>query len=96
MRISPRSMLTALAFAGALAVGPALALTDAECEANWTKLDAAGVKARADLPSLDVLRATLLATLAGPASKLVRTLNEPGASLARVLKAKTEKGEAAA
>lgn len=61
-----------------------------------SRLDAAGVKALADLPSLDVLRATLLATLAGPASKLVRTLNEPGASLARLLKAKTEKGEAAA
>mgnify|MGYP001769712924 FL=1 len=42
MRISPRSMLTALAFAGALAASPAFALTDAECEANWTKLDAAG------------------------------------------------------
>jgi large subunit ribosomal protein L10 len=53
-------------------------------------LDATGIKILADLPSKDVLRATLLGVLNAPASKLVRLLNEPAASLARVLKAKSE------
>lgn len=53
-------------------------------------LDAAQIKALADLPPKDVLRATLLGVLQAPASKLVRTLNEPGASLARLLKARAE------
>jgi large subunit ribosomal protein L10 len=53
-------------------------------------LDATGIKVLADLPSKDVLRATLLGVLNAPASKLVRLLNEPAASLARVLKAKSE------
>lgn len=53
-------------------------------------LTAEQVQALADLPSKDVLRAKLLGLLLAPASKLVRTLNEPGASLARVLKAKAE------
>lgn len=53
-------------------------------------LDASGIKILADLPSKDVLRATLLGVLNAPASNLVRLLNEPAASLARVLKAKSE------
>jgi large subunit ribosomal protein L10 len=53
-------------------------------------LDATGIKVLADLPSKDVLRATLLGVLNAPASTLVRLLNEPAASLARVLKAKSE------
>jgi large subunit ribosomal protein L10 len=48
------------------------------------------VLALADLPSKDALRAQLLGLLLAPATKLVRTLNEPGASLARVLKAKVD------
>jgi large subunit ribosomal protein L10 len=48
------------------------------------------VRALADLPPKDVLRAQLLGLLLSPATKLVRTLNEPGASLARVLKAKAD------
>ena len=51
-------------------------------------LSAAQVAVLADLPSKDVLRATLLGLLQAPASQLVRVLSEPGASLARVLKAK--------
>ncbi len=51
-------------------------------------LSAAQVAELADLPSKDVLRATLLGLLQTPASQLVRVLNEPAASLARVLKAK--------
>lgn len=53
-------------------------------------LDAAAIKALADLPSREVLLATLLGVLQAPASQLVRLLNEPAASLARVLKAKSE------
>ena len=53
-------------------------------------LDPAQVKALADLPSREVLQATLLGILLAPATRLVRVLQEPGASLARVLKAKAE------
>jgi large subunit ribosomal protein L10 len=54
-------------------------------------LSAEGIQSLADLPSKEVLQATLLGVLQAPASKLVRLLNEPAASLARVLKAKSEK-----
>ena len=53
-----------------------------------TVLDAKGVKALADLPSLDELRAKLAGLLNAPATKLVRTIKEPAASLARVINAK--------
>ena len=52
------------------------------------------IGAIADLPSRDVLLATLLGVLNAPASKLVRVLNEPASSLARLLKAKAEKDAA--
>lgn len=51
-------------------------------------LDEQQVKAIADLPSREVLLAQLLGVINAPATKLLRTLNEPGASLARVIKAK--------
>lgn len=44
----------------------------------------------ADLPPRPVLLAQLLGVLQAPGERLVRTLNEPGTSLARVLKAKAE------
>jgi large subunit ribosomal protein L10 len=53
-------------------------------------LSADEVKSLADLPSKEVLQATLLGVLLAPASKLVRTLNEPAASLARLLAAKAK------
>ena len=53
-------------------------------------LTAGQVAELADLPSKDVLRAKLLGLLQTPASQFVRILNEPGASLARVLKAKAD------
>lgn len=56
-------------------------------------LDTDKVKALADLPSKEVLQAQLLGLLTQPAQMLVRTLNEPGSALARVLAAKQEKGE---
>ncbi|OGO65524.1 MAG: 50S ribosomal protein L10 [Chloroflexi bacterium RBG_19FT_COMBO_50_10] len=48
------------------------------------------VKALADLPPLPVVRAQLLGTLLAPASKLVRTLAEPGRMIAAVIKAHAE------
>ena len=53
-----------------------------------TNLNPEGVKSLATMPSLDELRAKLLGTIQAPASKLVRTLVEPGSSLARVVRAK--------
>jgi large subunit ribosomal protein L10 len=60
-----------------------------------TVLDTTGVKALADLPSLDELRATLVGLLNAPATKIARILKEPGAKLARVVHAKAAKSEAA-
>src|SRR5437763_3697044 len=54
------------------------------------------LEALADLPPENVLRAQLLGLLLSPATKLVRVLNEPGSSLARLLNAKASKGEPAA
>lgn len=56
----------------------------------------AQINAIADLPSREVLLATLLGTLNAPASKLVRVLNEPASSLARLLQAKADKDAASA
>lgn len=50
----------------------------------------------ADLPSLEVLRGRILGALAAPGTTLVRLIAEPGARLARLLKAKSESGPAAA
>lgn len=55
------------------------------------RLDAAGITALADLPSIEVLRGKLLGLLNAPAGQLVRILNEPAAALARVLQAKADK-----
>jgi large subunit ribosomal protein L10 len=53
-----------------------------------TTLDAAGMQALANLPSLDELRAKLIGLLNAPATKIARTVAEPGAKLARVIQAK--------
>lgn len=50
-------------------------------------LTADEVVALADLPPLPVVRAQLLGVISAPASKLARTLAEPGRSLAQVIKA---------
>jgi large subunit ribosomal protein L10 len=55
-------------------------------------LDADGVKALASLPSLDELRAKLIGLLNAPATKIARTIKEPGAKLARVVQAKASQG----
>jgi large subunit ribosomal protein L10 len=56
-----------------------------------TVLDANGVKALAELPSLDELRARLLGLLQAPAGKLLRTINEPGSAIARLIQARLDK-----
>ena len=53
------------------------------------------VKALAELPSLPVLRATILGTIMAPASKLTRLLAEPGRQVAAVVKAYAESNTAA-
>ncbi len=60
-----------------------------------TVLNANDVKALAELPSLDELRATLIGLLNAPATKIARTVKEPGAQLARVIQAKAAQSEAA-
>ena len=50
-------------------------------------LDAKGVNSLASLPSLDELRSKLIGLMQAPATKIARTLNEPGAQLARVFAA---------
>jgi large subunit ribosomal protein L10 len=59
-------------------------------------MSAEDVKSLADLPPLPVMRATLLGTILAPASKLVRTLAEPGRQVAAVLKAFADRDSAAA
>ena len=54
------------------------------------------IRALADLPAKPVLQAQLLGVLKSPLQKLVLLLNEPGASLARLLKARAEQESAGA
>ena len=58
-------------------------------------LDADGVKALAALPSLDVLRASLVGMLQTPATRIAGVLQAPAGQLARVLGAYATKDEAA-
>ncbi len=59
------------------------------------RLEEAAIKALADLPSLDVLRATILGLINAPATKLARLIQTPAQQLAQVIKAKSEKAEKA-
>jgi large subunit ribosomal protein L10 len=59
-------------------------------------IDAAGVKALADLPPRPVLLGGLVATIQGPMSQLVNVLNAPMRELVQVLKARSEQAPAAA
>lgn len=93
---------TAVGFAFSNAAGVAKALSDFDKNLDAVKikggylgkqaLSVNDVKALADLPPLPVVRAQLLGTILAPAVKLVRTLAEPGRSLAGVLKAFADKG----
>ena len=59
-----------------------------------TRLDESEVKIIADLPSLDELRAKIVGVVQAPAQKLATLINTPGTQLAKVIKAKSEKGDA--
>jgi large subunit ribosomal protein L10 len=52
-----------------------------------TVLDVNGIRALAELPSLDQLRATIIGLVQAPATKIARVISEPGAQLARVFNA---------
>jgi large subunit ribosomal protein L10 len=59
-----------------------------------TLLDVSGVRALAELPSLDELRGRIVGLIQAPATKIARTINEPGAMLARVFGAYAAKEDA--
>ena len=59
-------------------------------------LNADGIKALADLPSLDVLRAGLVGMISTPATRIAAILQAPGGQLARVFGAYARKDEAEA
>ena len=59
-------------------------------------LDADGIKALAELPSLDALRGKLLGLLQAPAQRIASVVAAPAAQLARVFGAYAKKDEAAA
>ncbi len=59
-------------------------------------LNADGIRALAELPSLDVLRAQLLGLIAAPATRIATIVSAPGAGLARVFGAYSRKDEAEA
>ena len=84
---------TCLAFSADPIAAPKIAVKFAKANEKFvilggamggTVLDAKGVNSLADLPSLDELRGKLIGLIQAPASKIARTLNEPGAKLARV------------
>ncbi len=57
-------------------------------------LDASGIKALSELPSLDALRARLLGLIAAPATKLAGLMQAPGGQLARLLVAHSSRDAA--
>jgi large subunit ribosomal protein L10 len=59
-------------------------------------LDATGIKALAELPSLETLRAQLLGLIQTPATRIAGILQAPGGQVARVLAAYAKKDEAQA
>lgn len=59
-------------------------------------LDAAGIKALSELPSLDALRAKLVGMLQTPATRIAGVLQAPAGQVARVVGAYSKKGEAEA
>ena len=96
------STAVGFAFENAAGVAKALAEFDKSTEVVKIKggylgkqlLSDIEVKALADLPPLPVVRAQLLGTILAPASKLVRTLAEPGRQIAAVINAYAEKDAA--
>ncbi|CEF55360.1 50S ribosomal protein L10 [Acetobacter ghanensis] len=58
-------------------------------------LDVAGIKALAELPSLDTLRAQLVGLISTPATRIAGVVQAPAGQLARVFGAYAKTGEAA-
>ena len=92
---------TCLAFSADPIAAPKIAVKFAKANEKFvilggamgtTVLDAKGVNSLADLPSLDELSGKLIGLLQAPASKIARTLNEPGAQLARVVRRLRQQG----
>lgn len=59
-----------------------------------TVLDVNGVKALAELPSLDELRAKIVGLVQAPATKIAQLVNAPAAKLARVFQAYADRDAA--
>ncbi|MCU0831785.1 MAG: 50S ribosomal protein L10 [Rhizobiaceae bacterium] len=59
-----------------------------------TTLDQDGVKALATMPSLDQLRAKLVGMIVTPATRIAQVVSAPGAQIARVLNAYSQKDAA--
>ncbi len=59
--------------------------------ANDNKLDVSQIKALASLPSLDELRAKLVALIQTPATNIARVINAPASGVARVISAYSKK-----
>ncbi len=97
---------TAIGFAFDDPPGLAKAITEFAKDVQFVKLKAGyldkrqmtpeDVKTLANVPPLPVLRSMLLSTLLAPATKLVRTVSEPGRQLAGVLQAYADKDAAPA
>jgi large subunit ribosomal protein L10 len=60
-----------------------------------TNLDVNGVRALAELPSLDELRAKIVGMVSTPATRIATIMNAPASQLARVFGAYSQKDEAA-
>ena len=97
---------TAVSFAFTDPASTAKALSDATKGNEFVKvkggfmsgqlLNAAQVKALAEMPPLPVVRGQLLGMLQAPAGKLARTIAEPARGLAAVFKAFSERANASA
>ncbi len=59
------------------------------------RLDEAGVKQLATMPSLDELRAKIVGMINTPATRIAGVLQAPAGQVARVLSARAQQGEAA-
>jgi large subunit ribosomal protein L10 len=97
---------TAVVFAFADAPATVKAVTDFAKTSEFLKikggflekqaLTSEGIKALAELPPLPVVRSQMLGVLLAPASKLARTLAEPGRMIAAVINAHAESAAAPA
>lgn len=95
---------TAIAYSDDPVAAPKIAVTFAKTNEKLVVLggvmgdkvlDADGVKALSDLPSLDELRARLVGMISTPATRIAAVLQAPAGQLARVMNAYASKGEAA-